>query len=168
MKKLAKKVKKSPRKLVRLNPKKLTFEEAQEKLDDLGVKLYDNEEWDCYEVYPMYGLRENDPLHSYSQDRSDVSLEEMYKKGLQIAKKLGKFSKIIFDPSKELARKKTRNPKPKYTKDDLALANSWVQHYANLLTEARAKRQVDKARKYMNKWNDAVIERDEIKDYLSD
>lgn len=66
------------------------------------------------------------------------------------------------------AQKKKRNPKPKYTKDDLALANSWVKHYANLLTEARAKRQVDKARKYMDKWNDAVIERDKIADYLSD
>lgn len=66
------------------------------------------------------------------------------------------------------ARKKKRNPKLKYTKDDLALANSWVKHYANLITEARAKRQVDKARKYMDKWNDAVIERDKIADYLSD
>lgn len=168
MKKSAKKVtKKSVKKLTKKNPKKLTFEEAQDKLDDLGVKLRDNDEWDCYEVYPMYGLRENDPLHSYTQDRSEESLQEAYKKGLQLAKKLGKFSKIIFDPSKELAQKKTRNPKPKYTKDDLALANSWVKHYANLITEARAKRQVDKVRKYMDKWNDAVIKRDQISDYFN-
>jgi hypothetical protein len=70
--------------------------------------------------------------------------------------------------AKKSVKKTVRNPNPKYTKDDLALANSWVKHYANLLTEARAKRQVDKARKYMDKWNDAVIERDKIADYLSD
>lgn len=167
MKKLAKKSTKTVRKLVRQNPKKLTFEEAKDKLDDLGMDLIDNEEWDCYEVYLSYDFRSGNP-RIYTQDRSEESLQEAYKKGLLMAKKAGKFKNIFFDPSKELAQKKKRNPNPKYTKDDLALANSWVKHYANLLTEARAKRQVDKARKYMDKWNDAVIERDEIADYLSD
>ncbi len=92
--------------IIRRNPK-LTFEEVKEKLDNLGIKLYNNEEWDCYEVYPMYGLRENDPLHQYTQDRSEESLEEAFKKGLQMAKKLGKFSKITFDRSKKIIR---RNP----------------------------------------------------------
>jgi len=163
MKKLAKK---SVKKIVR-NPKKLIFEEVQDKLDDLGVRIFNNEEWDCYDIYPQYTMRGLGSTE-HTQDRSEESLQEAYKKGLKLANKLGKFSKIIFDPSKELAQKKTRNPKPKYTKDDLALANSWVKHYANLLTDARAKRQVDKARKYMDKWNDAVIERDKIADYLSD
>ena len=156
--------------IIRKNPKSyfdLTFKEVKDKLDDLGMDLIDNEEWDCYEVYLSYDFRSGNP-RIYTQDRLEESLQEAYKKGLLMAKKAGKFKNIFFDPSKELAQKKTRNPKSKYTTDDLALANSWVKHYANLITEARAKRQVDKARKYMDKWNDAVIEKDKIADYLSD
>lgn len=77
---------------------------------------------------------------------------------LQVKRKVGK--RTI-----KVKRKVCRNP-TKYTQADLDLAIAWVQHYGNLITEYRAKRQSDKVRKYTEKWNDAVIKRDEIIDYF--
>jgi hypothetical protein len=93
---------------------KLTFEEVQEKLDDLGIKLFDNEEWDCYDIYPQYTMRGLGSTE-HTTDRSEESLKEAYKKGLQMAKKAGKFSKITFDQSKIIAKRKISNPDDTYS-----------------------------------------------------
>jgi uncharacterized protein YfkK (UPF0435 family) len=99
-------------KLIKKNPKSyfdLTFEEVKEKLDDLGINLFDNEEWDCYDIYPQYTMRGLGSTE-YTIDRSEESLKEAYKKGLQMAKKAGKFSKITFNQSESSVKRKKSNP----------------------------------------------------------
>ena len=63
---------------------------------NLGIKLFDNEEWDCYDIYPQYTMRGLGSTE-HTKDRSEESLQEAFKKGLQMVKKAGKFSKIRKD-----------------------------------------------------------------------
>ena len=103
--------------IIRKNPKSyfdLTFKEVKDKLDDLGMDLADNEEWDCYEIYLSYDFRSGNP-RIYTTDRSEESLQEAFKKGLQMAKKAGKFSKIIFNQPKIIAKRKISNPDDTYS-----------------------------------------------------
>lgn len=103
--------------IIRKNPKSyfdLTFEEVKEKLDDLGIKLFDNEEWDCYDIYPQYTMRGLGSTE-HTIDRSEESLQEAYKKGLQMAKKAGKFSKIIFNRPESIVKRKISNPNDIYS-----------------------------------------------------
>lgn len=92
----------------------LTFEEVKEKLDNLGINLFDNEEWDCYDIYPQYTMRGLGSTE-HTQDRSEESLKEAFKKGLQMAKKAGKFSKITFNRSESSTKRKKSNPDDTYS-----------------------------------------------------
>ena len=78
----------------KLNPKELSptaakIKKVKDKLSEVGIKFFNNKEWDNFQVYPM-GDRRGESSTYDTGGNSDGDLQDALNTGLDMAKRLGK------------------------------------------------------------------------------